>query len=549
MQHPLRTLILLALLALSLPGYAATTSTGDAQACQKLMSATAPDVQILKTQYVLPAPAQKDPMAAMTGAALTDVDLPAHCLVQGVIEQRIGADGKPYGIHFELRMPDAWQQRLLFQGGGGMDGFVANALGRIPVMTSSAKPALTRGYAVVSMDGGHQGLDGSFGQDQQARLDFAYAAIGKVWREAQRITLLHYHQAPKYRYFMGCSNGGREAMIAAQRYPTEFDGIVAGNPGFRLSCANIAEAWDTQTFMHIAPKDQKGRPMLAQALSTADLQLVADRVAETCDALDGIKDGLINNYGACHFDPQVLQCKAGKDATCLSAEQVSALRKVFDGPKTSAGLPLYSSWPYDIGVASPSWRIWKLGFSNDASNPDALNLTLGAGSMKGYFMTPPNERFDMLSFNFDKDPSRLSQTGALNDAISTYMSTFKARGGKIVIYQGLSDPVFSANDIMRWYTDVLQDTDAGDITQTRTWARLFLVPGMTHCGEGPALNDFDPLTAIETWVEQKKAPEFMSATGKSFPGKTQPLCPYPQYTKYLGGDINDIRSYSCAAKE
>jgi len=139
---------------------------------------------------------------------------------------------------------------------------------------------------------------------------------------------------------MGCSNGGREAMIAAQRYPTEFDGIVAGNPGFRLSCTNLAEAWDTQAFMRIAPKDQAGRAVLSQSLSPADLQLVADRVADTCDALDGVKDGLINNDSACHFDPQVLQCKAGKDASCLSAEQVEVLRKVFEGPKNSAGQAL-----------------------------------------------------------------------------------------------------------------------------------------------------------------------------------------------------------------
>lgn len=547
MKYLLRTLMVPALLSLSLHGHAA--DAGSASACQKLIRSGAPGVQILKAQHVQPGPAEKDPMAAMTGAALAEVNLPAHCLVQGVIEKRTGSDGKPYGIHFELRMPDAWQQRLLFQGGGGLDGFLANALGRVPVMTSTAKPALTRGYAVVSMDGGHQGLDASFGRDQQARIDYAYAAIGKVWTQAQRIALQHYRQPPKYRYFMGCSNGGREAMIAAQRYPTEFDGIVAGNPGFRLSCANVAEAWDTQTFMNIAPKDKEGRPVLAQALSPADLQLVADRVAETCDALDGVKDGLLNNHGACRFDPQVLQCKVGKDASCLSAEQVGALRKVFEGPKNSAGQALYSSWPYDIGVASPGWRVWKLGFSNDATKPDALNLILGADSMRGYFMTPPNEQFDTLAFDFDRDARRVAQTGALNDAVSTYMATFKARGGKMLVYQGLSDPVFSAHDIMRWYEDLQQDTDAGDATRTRQWARLFMVPGMTHCGEGPALNDFDPLAAIESWVENRQAPDTLPAKGKNFPGKTQPLCPHPQYAKYLGGDVNDIRSYSCAASQ
>lgn len=542
MKYGLKALVVPSLLVL---GLTSKSALANEQSCKELIHAGSPQVQINLAQHVPPGPAQKDPMAAMTGANLVDVDLPGHCLVQGVIEPRTGSDGKPYGIHFEVRMPDVWQHRLLFQGGGGLDGFLAQALGRIPVMTSTAKPALIRGYAVVSMDGGHQGLDASFGRDQQARLDYAYAAIGKVWPEAKRIVGQYYQQRPQFTYFMGCSNGGREAMIAAQRYPTEFDGIVAGNPGFHLSCAAVAQAWDSQTFMSVAPKDTQGRSVLAQAFSAADLKLVSDNIAKTCDALDGVKDGLINNYRACRFDPQVLQCKADKEATCLSTQQVNALRKVFAGPRNSVGQALYNSWPYDIGVAANSWRIWKLGFSNDAAKPDALNIILGAESLKNYFMTPADDSFNALAFDFDQDMRRVKQTGALNDAVSTYMTTFKARGGKMLIYHGMSDPVFSANDIMRWYEELQQDTDAGDAEQTRQWARLFMVPGMTHCGEGPALNDFDPLTAIENWVEREQAPDALPANGQSFPGKTLPLCPYPQYAKYLGGDANDIRSYNC----
>jgi feruloyl esterase len=127
------------------------------------------------------------------------------------------------------------------------------------------------------------------------------------------------------------------------------------------------------------------------------------------------------------------------------------------------------------------------------------------------------------------------------------MTTFKARGGKLLIYQGVSDPVFSASDIGRWDEQVQQDTDGGDAAQTRQWARLFMVPGMTHCSDGPALNEFDPLAAIENWVEQKHAPDAMPATGRNYPGKTQPLCPYPQYAKYVGGNVDDVRSYSCTA--
>jgi feruloyl esterase len=522
------------------------TALASEQLCKDLGTGVSSG-QITKAVHIPAGPGSKDPMTALTGASMAPLELPAHCLVQGRIEPRTGADGKPYAINFEMRLPEKWQRRLLFQGGGAMDGFLANALGRITVTNATAKPALSRGYAVVSMDGGHQGLDASFARDQQARLDFAYAAIGKVWKEAKAITRQYYRQPAQYTYFMGCSNGGREAMIAAQRYPTEFDGIVAGNPGFRLSCAAVSQAWDSQVLMSIAPRDPQGRPVLAQGFRAVDLQLVAARVIETCDALDGLRDGLINNHRACKFDPNVLECTPGQDAHCLRKEQVDALSKLFAGPRNSAGKSLYSSWPFDSGIAADGWRAWKLGFSTDAAKPDALNIVLGADSLKNYFMTPPNNSFDTLAFDFDRHMDRIAQTGALNDAASTYMTTFKARGGKMLIYQGVSDPVFSANDISTWYEQLEHDTDAGDAAQTREWARLFMVPGMTHCGDGPALNEFDPLAAIESWVEHGRAPDSMPATGRAFPGKTQPLCPYPQFAKYIGGDVDKLSSYRCAA--
>lgn len=533
--------------ALLLVGSAGAWAAPGPQACADLAKAGEGAVRITRAEAVVPGPAQKDPMAAMTGANLADVDLPAHCIVQGVIDARTGADGRPFGIQFELRLPAEWQRRLMFQGGGGLDGFLANAIGRIPVISATAKPALTRGYAVVSMDGGHQGLDASFARDQQARLDYAYAAIGKVIAQAKRIVALYYESAPGHTYFMGCSNGGREAMIAAQRYPTEFDGVVAGNAGFHLSRAAVAQAWDTQTLMRVAPKDAQGRPVLSKTLSPADLKLVADAVARSCDALDGVKDGLVNHIQACRFDPKVLQCAKGKTASCLSARQVNALRAVFEGPRNRSGDALYSSWPYDIGIASDGWRVWKLGFSPDAAKTDALNATLGADSLKNYFMTPPDSGFDTMRFDFDRDMRRVEQTGALNDAVSTYLSTFAARGGRLLVFHGMADPVFSADDIMRWYDSVQRDTDGGDAARTRQWARLFMVPGMNHCGGGPALDDFDPLAAIESWVERGQAPAFLQARGPNFPGKEQPLCPYPQYARFHGGDVNALGSYECVA--
>ena len=187
--------------------------------------------------------------------------------MQGEIEPRTGVDGKHYGINFQLRLPKDWNGKFLFQGGGGANGFVAPALGSIPVQASSATPALLRGYAVVSMDSGHQGttpnlpavFDVAFAADQQARLDYAYAAIGKVTERAKQLVQANYRSAPKHSYYMGCSTGGRESMIAAQRYPNEFDGVVVGNAAFRLSRATLGATWIYQHLMAAAPRMPRGR--------------------------------------------------------------------------------------------------------------------------------------------------------------------------------------------------------------------------------------------------------------------------------------------------
>jgi feruloyl esterase len=290
----------------------AATTPSVRQACATLLAPGLPNVVIERAEFVAAGPSGDDPERMMTGASGAGAMLPGHCLVRGEIDGRTGADGKHYGIRFEVRMPEGWQHRFIFQGGGGMDGFLANALGTIPTLGSTAKPALARGYAVVSMDGGHPTKDASFSYDQQARLDFAYAAIGKVTQQAKRLITQYYTSAPKHSYFMGCSNGGREAMLAAQRYPTEFDGVVAGNAGFHLNRAAVAQAWDTRAFMSIAPTDGSGRAVLSRAFSDADLKLVAEGVLRACDELDGIKDGLINDHAECRFDPAVLLCKPGQ---------------------------------------------------------------------------------------------------------------------------------------------------------------------------------------------------------------------------------------------
>lgn len=520
------------------------------QNCAQLAQLATPRLQITTAQFVAPGalPNNDAGRAALTGAALDQAGMPAHCLVRGSLHPRTGVNGVAYAIGFELRMPADWNGRFLYQGGGGMDGVVNQALGAIPTAGSTAKPALNRGYAVVSTDSGHQGknnADATFGLDQQARIDYAYAAIGTVSETARQILAAFYKRGPDHSYFMGCSNGGREALVAAERFPEEFDGIVAGNPGFRLSHAAIAQAWDTQALLHAAPRDSAGKPILANALTPEDLALVTKKILETCDELDGAKDGQIEAMSACHFRPETLQCAGEKRAECLSAAQVTALRTVFDGAHDSHGNRLYASWPWDAGIASTPWRSWKLGTAQTGRS-NALNALLASGSLGYYFMTPPQPQIDMEQIDFDTIAAQVAETGALNDAVSTQLSSFTAHHGKLLVFHGNSDPVFSANDVRDWWQQ-LDATNGGAETLSAS-ARLFLVPGMNHCGGGPALDDFDPLTAIENWVERGKAPETLLARGKSFPGRARSLCPYPQEAHYNGtGDVNAPTSFHCAA--
>ena len=469
--------------------------------------------------------------------------LPAFCKVTGVIRDRAGADGKRYGIRFELRLPAsaAWNGKFLFQGGGGMDGTLSPAIG----MSGPGMPtALDRGYVVVSDDGGHQGaMDSSFGREQQARLDFAFESTPETARVARQLISAYYGKSPSHSYFVGCSNGGREAMMDIQRNPLDFDGAIAGDPGFRLSRAAIAEAWDTQSFLTAAPKDPTGKPILSKSFSNADLKLVADAVLAKCDALDGLKDGEINNIAACKFSPAELMCKGAKNSDCLSPAQVKALEASFGGAHDSKGARLYSGWPYDAGIGDMGWRMWKLGTSESAT-PNSLNSTLGAMSLRDYFVHPYIQDLTSLNLDFDRAAAQTDQTARINDAVSTDLSTFAGRSGKLIIYEGISDPVFSADDIIDYYGQL--ERDSGGAEKAASFARLFLIPGMTHCGGGPSTDQFDALTALENWVEKGQPPQSIVAKGAAFPGRTRPLCPYPQYAQYNGsGDSQDAANFTC----
>jgi feruloyl esterase len=410
------------------------------------------------------------------------------------------------------------------QGGGGLNGSVGNPLG-----TSAAgdRPALARGFAVVSTDTGHTGtggFDGTFQQDQQASLDFAYAAIGRVAEIAKRIVARQYGKAPDKSYFAGCSTGGREAMLMTQRYPLLFDGVIAGAPAMRTSYSGIGDRWVAATLNEVAPKNAQGQPITRDALTEAQKHGVIDGIVAACDANDGLTDRMIMNVNACHFDPKTLVCSGAANDRCLSPEQAATLTKAFAGPKDSAGRQVYPGFAWDTGLASTQ------GLPGLLHGGQVLG---GGGSSVGMDVDAAVQRVQ-------SDPGEPLSTTAR----WTMLNTFSGRGGKLLFWHGVSDPWFSALDTVDYYNRMAQAN--GGAERVRDWSRLFLVPGAGHCGGGPTLDRFDALDAMVRWVEQGVPPESLTATGAAFPGRSRPLCAYPRHAHYKGqGNPDDASNFEC----
>jgi tannase/feruloyl esterase len=513
-------------------GCAANAAQPSAQSCEQLKSLARPDFEIVAVGLV---PAGK----LGTRGPGAEEQLPEHCRLEGNLNPRIGAGGQRFGIGFELRLPTQWNGRFVFQGGGGLDGVLNPALG---MAGTGAPTALARGFAVVSNDGGHRGksmLDASFGIDQQARLDYAFNSMDRVTLKAKELIATYYGRAPEYSYLLGCSNGGRQGLMAAQRYPLHYDGIVAGAPIFNMSRIVMNQIWNVQTFARVAPRNAAGEPILSAAFSDADLKLVADSALRRCDAHDGLADGMINDLPACKFDPAELACKGAKSDACLSKQQVSALHDWSRGAHTPQGQALYGRFPYDTGIANPLWRGMHIGRSTTAK-PDASDVVLGFESLRQYMMNPPQPTFDPMTFDFDRHLARIRDMQAFSDADATFLQTYAQRG-KLLLYHGVSDQGMAAGALTDWYERTGRDTGG----KTQDWARLFLVPGMMHCGGGQSTDRFDTLSALQAWVEQGKAPDRIVATSSTIPGISRPLCPYPTVARYDSGDASKASSFSC----
>ncbi len=394
--------------------------------------------------------------------------MPEHCEVLGKLNDRAGANGQHYSIQFRLRLPAAWNGGFFFEGGGGSNGNIGNATGNL--QGRQPKTAIELGYAVVSQDSGHDNATNNdpnrngtqtFGFDEQARRDFGYNSYDEVARASKSLIQAYYGRAAARSYYVGCSEGGREAMMMSQRFPTYFDGILACSPGFRLpKAALFGETWDTQAFADLAKKqgvyDRFGQPMLAKTFTDEDLDLASQAIVSACDALDGLEDGILDNFPACTqavVQPKLdaVTCKGAKRSTCLSAAQVDALKKVY------VGQPLYAGWEWDRGIGgklgdnyNQGWRSWKLGAYDAAAN-GAINATLGAASVAAIFTTPPTAVASvgagplafLLGIDFDRDAAKIEPALEFMKADSTDLAAFKNHGGKLMIVHGVSDPIFS----------------------------------------------------------------------------------------------------------
>lgn len=494
------------------------------------------------------------------GFAPPPVRLPAHCEITGIMQERTGFAGQEYAIRFHLRLPDEWNGRFFMQGGGGTNGELGDAIGRL---LGEAEPALAQGYAVLSQDSGHdnarntvpeRGGQSAFGFDPQARADYGGDSLEASTLAAKALVRTYYGAEPRYSYFVGCSKGGQEGMALAQQYPALYDGIVAGAPGFSLPRAAAAEAWNTQAFASVPLA--RGEPVTASTLagsfSMADLDLVREAVLEACDADDGSRDGIVGAFRQCTSKKVVprlraRQCGAGGETSCLGGAQIAALERIHRGAQTRAGGQVYPGFPWDGGWSDMGWRIWMIG-APDGSMP-SINVAMGAPSLAAIFGSPPRAFPDaaaylryMLEYDFDRDPAGIDAVvppftrSAWDDiaARSSNLDGFRARGGKLIVPHGVSDPVFSINDTLAWWNEV----DARYAGRAADTARVFPVPGMGHCQGGPATDRFDAFDALVRWVEQGDAPDRLPArAGPSspWPGREGILCPFPKVARPIAG--------------
>ncbi len=515
---------------------AASSIAARAQAFADLKSAlvdySKADVQPRKDCEALSAFKAKD-IAKITATMIpADGTVPAHCRVTGLLAPEIA---------FEVSLPAKWNSRFYMIGNGGHAGEALNDAGRV----AQRNEALKFGFAFAQTNTGHDAArepGGTFVMSNpQKATDYAYRAVHLTATTAKDITRDYYGKSVSRAYWNSCSNGGRQGLIEAQRFPEDFDGIVANAPWLDQTGFTIGAMWN-QKALSTAP------------LTPAKLALVAEKVMAKCDAIDGLKDGLIDDPRKCNFDPvrDVPACSGGTDkADCLTSAQAAAVAKVYSGP-LSNGKPFFPG--YMPGSEAVTTGLFGGGTGSGwlnvivAPQPDGkpADFNLAENTMRYLVHTPPKPDYDYKTFNFDRDIHLLDNWGKQADAKNPDLSKFKNRGGKLVMTYGWADPILQPMVGVNYY----EQSVAKNGSDTAAFFRLFMVPGMAHCGGGIGPDRYDAMTAVINWVEKGTAPSSMAASRvvSDQVVRTRPLCPYPQVARYSGqGSIDDAANFRCVA--
>ena len=485
------------------------------EACQALVALTGYEFAVISAT-VLPATA----------------DTPGFCRVWGQI---------PPEIRFEVDLPAVWNGRLYMFGNGGYAGEALDGRGRV----ANAQRGLARGFVVAQTNTGHDAATeplGSFAASPQKLIDYAFRAVHVTALTAKRLAQAYYGTAPRRSYFDGCSTGGRQGLISAQRFPDDFDGILVGAPVLDFTGTMIGYA----TIQ---------RALAAAPIAPAKLKILADAVYAKCDAADGLADGLIDDPRRCAFRPaaDLPACPDDADGpACFTAAQLKALETVYGGTKRS-GADFFPGQQFGTEIAPPgaagpmsagAWVPWLIG----PANAQSIQTSFGETFFRYLAFGRPNLKYDWTSFNVDTDLDKVQWASTLLDATDPDLSRFRARGGKILSYHGWADPALNPLMAIRYYESVLARLGP----TTPGFYRLFMVPGMLHCSGGVGVSSFDAFTPLVEWVENGAPPDTIvgSRTVDGKVSRTRPLCPYPQVARYKGlGSIDDAASFACAAPE
>ena len=434
-------------------------------------------------------------------------DLPAFCRVAATLTPSSDSD-----IKIEVWLPvSSWNMKFEAVGNGGWTG-------NIPYPALAA--GIQRGYATAATDTGHQGGSGSFALGRPEKLiDFAYRAVHEMTVKSKAIVDAYYGGGLKYSYWNGCSSGGKQGLKEAQKFPNDFDGIIAGAPANYWTHLTAGAAWVGQ-----ALNKSEG-----SYIPPAKYPLIHEAAINACDSRDGVKDKLIDDPRKCKFDPKVLQCTGDDASTCLTAAQVETARALYT-PTTNPR----TKQPILPGLEPGSESGWGVVASRQPTS-------LGIDHWKYVVFKDPN--WDYKTMDFDKDialADKLDADIGIN-AIDTNLKPFFAHGGKIIQFHGWADPLIPPETSVNYYESV--GKALGGLKQIKNDYRLFMVPGMDHCVGGDGPNTFDMLTALEQWVEKGKAPDQIVAAKA---GRTRPLCPYPQVAAYKGsGSTDAAANFTC----